>query len=292
MPTDPQHLAQRHFFVTGTASGIGRHLVARLLAAGATVAAAHRDDARLARVADEDHWPRDRLTLVNLDVRNADAWQRALDTAETARGPIDVLINVAGAIAPNYVRDLIPADVHNQLDVNTKGVIFGTHAAVARMRPRNRGHIINIASLAGTAPIAGNAVYSASKYAVRAFSLAAAQELRDSGIYVTVVCPDAVKTPMLDLQRHSEAATMTFSGRLLTVEEIGDVVMGRVLDKKPLEVWVPFHRGVLARFGDLFPEIARVIMPRLLKLGSSQQQGYAKTRDDVLNPPHKASKHS
>ena len=73
-------------------------------------------------------------------------------------------------------------DVHRHFDVNVKGVIFGTRAAAARMIPQGHGHVVNIASMAALAPIPGLALYSASKYAVRAFSLAAAEELRAHGV--------------------------------------------------------------------------------------------------------------
>src|SRR5205823_4569252 len=111
------------------------------------------------------------------------------------------------------------------------------------------GHIINIASMAALAPIPGISLYSASKYAVRGFSLAAAQELRAHGVYVTVVCPDAVQTPMLDAQLAHDEAAATFSGpRLLTVEEVGRAIIGQGLARRPLEIYLPPSRGWLARF--------------------------------------------
>ncbi len=116
---------------------------------------------------------------------------------------------------PGHTPELLDGDVELQIGVNLKGVIYGTREA-ARLMLRQpdlarRGHIVNIASLAALAPIPGLTVYSATKYAVRAFSLAAAEELRPLGIAVTVVCPDAVKTPMLDLQVGYEEAALTFT---------------------------------------------------------------------------------
>ena len=79
------------------------------------------------------------------------------------------------------------------------------------MIPLGSGHIVNIASLASLVPSPGLALYSASKYAVRAFSLAAAEELREHGVAVTTVCPDAVRTAMLDKQLDYPEAALTFT---------------------------------------------------------------------------------
>lgn len=92
---------------------------------------------------------------------------------------------------------------------------------------QGHGHIVNVASLG---PIPGIALYSASKYAVRSFSLAAAQELRAHGVAVTTVCPDAVKTPMFDHQIAYREAALTFTApRVLRVEEVSRVILGKVL---------------------------------------------------------------
>ena len=123
-----------------------------------------------------------------------------LDRAEEAWGEIDVVMNIAGVIRPGEIRSIQAEDVDYHFDINVKGLIFGTRAAAQRMIPRGRGHIINVASLASMAPIPGLGLYSASKYAVRGFSLSAAEELRHHGIAVTTVCPDAVDTPMVDKQ--------------------------------------------------------------------------------------------
>jgi 3-oxoacyl-[acyl-carrier protein] reductase len=154
------------------------------------------------------------------DVRDAGQWESLLAEMVRRWGRVDVLMNVAGVIRPGWVQEGSSVDVDFHLDINVKGVIHGTHAAARMMLKQGGGHIINIASLAGIAPIPGLSLYCASKFAVRGFTLAIAQELMQKGIKVTVVCPDAVQTPMLDMQVDYEQAAMTFSGnRVLTVEE-------------------------------------------------------------------------
>ena len=163
--------------------------------------------------------------------------------------------------------------MHLQLDVNSKGVIFGTQAAVRVMLEQGHGHIINIASLAGVAPVPGLALYSASKFAVRGYTLAAAFELREKNIKVTAICPDAVQTPMLDQQVNREEAAMTFSGSAspLTVEDIARAVFERALPKAPLEITLPLLRGLMAKFGSAFPGSSFAMLNWLRSRGRQRQ---------------------
>lgn len=273
--------APRRFLLTGCASGIGRHLAEVLLAAGHHVFATDLDEQRLREhaAANPDAWPTDRVHLRRLDVTHAGAWQLIYVEAERAMDRVDVLINIAGYLLPGRVGEFDPETVHRHLDVNTKGVIFGTHTAARHMLAHGGGHIINIASLAALAPIPGISLYSASKYAVRAFSLAAAQELRSRGVAVTVVCPDAVQTPMLDLQVDHDAAAITFSGsRVLTVAEVAEAIVGRVLPRRPLELHLPRSRALLARLADLLPRAALWLRPLLERRGRARQQQLLRKR--------------
>ncbi len=205
-------------FLTGCASGIGQHLADVFLDAGHVVFATDLDEPRLQAHAQAWAWPADRGLVAQLDVSCAVAWARVFARAVAEMGAVDVLINVAGYLLPGYVGEFATEEVDRHLDINTKGVIFGTHTAAKHMVSRGCGHIINIASLAGLAPVPGLGLYSASKYAVRGFSLAVAQELRLRGVAVTVVCPDAVHTPMLTRQVAYREAALTFSGsRVLRV---------------------------------------------------------------------------
>src|SRR6185295_6401487 len=109
-----------------------------------------------------------------------------------------------------------------------------------RMIPAHRGHIVNIGSLASLSPVPGLSLYVASKFAVRGFTLSAAMELREHGVSVTLIMPDAVETPMLDKQVAYKEAAMTFSGqRPLTVHDIERLIVDTVLPYKPLEAAIP-----------------------------------------------------
>lgn len=268
------------FFLTGCASGIGQHLADTLLARGHTVCAADINFAALAQHAQQQGWPEERARLVQLDVRDPAAWQRAVDEAVTAFGRIDVLMNIAGYMLAGWAHEATPESIDRHLDINVKGVIYGTQAATRQMMKQGGGHIINIASLSALAPIPGIAIYSASKYAVRAFSLAIAQELRPHNIYVTAISPDAVHTPLLAPQKGIEAAAVVFSSpRLLTVEDIAHAILEKALPRRPLEVVIPAHLGWLAHLSNAFPQLTFALGPFFKRRGAAHQAAFFATRD-------------
>lgn len=253
----------KYFFITGCASGIAKHLTAVLLRQGHRVFATDVNLAALEQAARDNAWPEDRVRLRALDVRDADAWEAVFGAAVEEFGHIDVCMNIAGLLLAAWVTDQPINEVHSQIDVNVKGVVFGTRAAARHMVLRGKGHIINIASIAGLTPVPGMAVYAATKYAVRAYSLSANMELRKKGVYVTAICPASVQTPMLDGQLHNDAADLFYSGyRMLTVEEIEHAILHRAMRRRPpYEVHVPRLKTKLAKFVDIFPAVGPIFAP-------------------------------
>jgi 3-oxoacyl-[acyl-carrier protein] reductase len=271
--------APRVFLITGCASGIGRHLAERVVAAGHCLLATDVDAAALADVAKQGDWPPTRVETLRLDVCDPDAWREAIDRIVARWGRIDVLMNVAGVIQPGYVHEITADKMLCHLDVNARGTMLGTQAAARQMVQQRHGHIVNIASMAALAPVPGIAPYTASKFAVRGFTLAVAHELRPHGVSVSCVCPDAVQTPMLDLQMSHESAALTFSGkRYLTVEDVGRVIFDKVLPRRPLEVMIPRHRGWLAKLTSLLPGTAAWILPSLTRGGLQRQEEYRRRK--------------
>lgn len=258
--------------LTGCASGIGRHLAGVLAAQGHRLLLTDLNLPGLHEAAQQAGWDPTRTALRQLDVRDAAAWNGALDAAIERWGRLDVLLNIAGYLQPGLVH-LQPAEqVDRHIDINTKGTLYGTLAAAARMVPQGNGHIINIASMAGLAPVSGISLYTASKFAVRGFSLAVANELRPHGVAVTVVCPDAVKTPMLDLQLDYPEAALTFSGsRPLELGEIERLIVRHVLPRRPMEAILPRSRGWLAKLTSALPGLSRRLLPLLEKKGLAGQ---------------------
>lgn len=259
------------FIVTGAASGIGFALAQQLLVQKKRVCACDINTQALEKL--KHGYSDDQLMLEKLDVRNAQEWHTVVNNVTAKWQRIDVLCNVAGVLRENWIADSTEADVHFHFDINVKGSIFGVQAVTPVMIAQKNGQIINIASLAALAPVSGLALYSASKFAVRGYSLAAGMELAEYGIAVTTICPDAVQTPMLDQQKDKEQAALTFSGkRALTVQEVVDAILDNALKNKPLEIILPPMRGVVAKAANVFPTIAARQVSKLRQVGMQRQQ--------------------
>lgn len=263
--------AQQTVLVTGAASGIGAALAERLLLDGHNVVACDINEAGI-EAPDPASATAGRLVRRRLDVRSRADWDAAVEQTVADFGSLDVCCNIAGYLKITTIDEMTDADIDNHIDVNVKGVMLGTQAAAIAMLGQGTGHIINMSSLAGLAPPPGLALYSGSKFAVRGFSLATAIELRKRGIAVSVVYPDAVQTPMLDIQLDHPGAAMTFSGpKALTTEDVVTAIVEHVMVKRPLELGIPRSREALARLAGTAPRLSVVLDPLLTRIGLRNQ---------------------
>jgi len=251
--------------ITGTASGIGRNFAHTIQDRFRLTVADLQYDKLCAEFGDEST----SLLPMKLDVTRVENWNQVIDATLKKFGRIDYLFNIAGVSLPRFLCDADTSFVDKHMDINAKGVMYGTVLAAKVMEKQGSGHIINIASLAGIAPVPGLSFYTASKYAVRGFSIAAAIELRPKNVYVTVVCPDLVKTPMYDNQLTlPEESALTFSGpqKVLTVEDIARALL-KALEKKPIELTVPPSRGLLSKLAGSFPSLSLLLGDSLRRKG-------------------------
>jgi 2,3-dihydro-2,3-dihydroxybenzoate dehydrogenase len=181
-------------FVTGAGSGIGAALARTLLAQGARVAAVDVNAEGLAALQAEATSAQ--LQVAVVDVSDSAAVEAAVVQAETALGPIDKLVCVAGILQMGRLVDLTDAQWSRTLEVNTTGV-FNVCRAVARgMMARRAGSIVNVSSNAAGTPRAGMGAYAASKAAVTQLTRCLALELAEYGIRCNIVSPGSTDTEM------------------------------------------------------------------------------------------------
>lgn len=173
--------------ITGGASGIGETTVKRFLAAGARVLVVDITDSAETVTA----WG---AAFRRTDVADPDDIAAALDHAIALFGGLDILVNNAGIAMHRMLEDVEPERNTRLFRVNAQGVIYGMAAAARRMR--RGGSIVNTASEAGIAGMAGLVEYGATKGAVVAATYSAAMELGPRGIRVNAVCPGLVLTPL------------------------------------------------------------------------------------------------
>ena len=189
--------------LTGAGSGMGRQLARQLLERGAQVAAVDiRRESLEETAALFDAGPR--MSLHELDITDRDAARALPDTVVSQHGTVDGLINDAGIIQP-FVRvaDLDDATIDRIMAVNFFGMLNLTRAFLPSLTARPEAHLVNVSSMGGFLPVPGQAVYGASKAAVKLLTEALHGELYDTKVHVSVVLPGAVET---DIARNSGVA--------------------------------------------------------------------------------------
>ncbi|HEY0970258.1 MAG TPA: acetoin reductase [Gemmatimonadales bacterium] len=186
--------------VTGGGQGIGRAIALRLASDGADVAIADLEEEAANAVADEVRGLGRKSTVTVTDVSDRDQVFDAVGTVARELGGFDVIVNNAGIAQVKTIEDARPEDFELILRINVGGVLWGIQAAAAKFRELGHGgKIINAASIAGHEGFAMLGVYSATKFAVRGLTQAAARELAPFGITVNAYSPGIVGTGMWEL---------------------------------------------------------------------------------------------
>ncbi|MCO1580309.1 SDR family oxidoreductase [Crossiella sp. SN42] len=225
--------------ITGGAQGIGRATAAAFASQGARVAIGDLDLALAKKTAAELGG-----TAHHLDVRDQDSFRAFL--AEAADGELAVLVNNAGVMPNGGFLDLDERVNRLMVEVNLFGVVHGMRLALPGMLARGRGHIVNIASLAGKFPVPGLAMYNASKFAVVGLSAATRREYASRGVSISTVLPSAVDTALssgLDMKPIPK----------VTPEAIAAAVLRSVRTRRA-EIAVPRYVGALAAAASITPE--------------------------------------
>jgi 3-oxoacyl-[acyl-carrier protein] reductase len=218
-------LTGRVAFVTGSTRGIGHAIARAMHGAGAKVAIVGRDGERARAVAAELG---ERTTGVSCDVAIAEQVEAALATAESALGPIDVLVNNAGLTRDNLLLRLTDADWDAVLDANLKGAFHTTRAVIKGMMKRRSGRIINVTSIVGLVGNKGQANYAASKAGLVGFTKSVAKEYAGRGILANCIAPGYIETDMTSGLPDAAKATLLQGialGRLGRPEDVAGAAL-------------------------------------------------------------------
>lgn len=177
--------------ITGASRGLGEALARAFDAQGARLVLASRNQARIDSLAGA----LGDAIAVQTDVRMSEDLDRLVDAAVGEFGQLDVMINNAGLAVYGPAESTSEEAIHQMVDTNLKGVIFGSQAAYRVMKTQRSGHIINVSSIAGKLHLPNEAVYNASKWGVNGFSGTLALEARAYGVKVSTICPGGINTP-------------------------------------------------------------------------------------------------
>jgi NAD(P)-dependent dehydrogenase (short-subunit alcohol dehydrogenase family) len=224
-------LLNTHVVVTGAAGGIGRALVRRFAAEGArAVVAADRDLEGARAIAAEVGG-----LAVQLDAGREDSVRALVEKAGAAHGPIDVFFSNAGVPGAMGGPEADDDAWEEAWRVNVMAHVWASRALLGEMLARGEGYLINTASAAGLLTQVSSVVYSVTKHAAVALAEWLAIEYGDAGIRVSCVCPQGVRTPMLDLAmtEPASAAALT-AGGLIEPEDVADAVIAGMHEERLL----------------------------------------------------------
>jgi short-subunit dehydrogenase len=263
-PTMVRTFQDRIVVITGASAGIGLACARRFAEAGASVVAVARGAADLERARAELAELGPTLAIA-ADVAHPDAPDRIVSGALERFGALHVLVNNAGMHARGPFGDQRVEDLAGMVDVNLRAPIALTRRALPHLLASGRGALVNVASLAGKVPTAGGVVYSATKFGLRGFSLALADELRDTGVTVSSVSPGPVDTRFI-MSELDSVTDLTMSQPLVSPDDVAALVLACALDGRP-ERSIPRASGMLATLGYIAPSLRRVLRPLLERRG-------------------------
>jgi NAD(P)-dependent dehydrogenase (short-subunit alcohol dehydrogenase family) len=237
-------VADKLVAVTGGARGVGLATAGALVAAGARPVLLDVDgDAVAVAAASLPGAP----PSYPLDIADPGMFRDLLERVERDHGPLDALVNNAGIMPINRFDEESDATAERVVAVNLLGTIYGTREAFRRMRDRRRGHIINIASMAGKVATPGLGTYSATKFGIVGYTESVRYEARGSGVDFSVILPGVIAT------RLSAGMTNKGLGKPIEADAVAQAVVNTLARPRP-EVYVPpAFRGVAA-FSALAPK--------------------------------------
>ncbi|KQY07462.1 diacetyl reductase [Mycobacterium sp. Root135] len=230
--------------VTGAGRGIGRGIALRLARDGADVALVDIGADGISAVAEEIAELGSKATTFVADVSDRDQVFAAVDHAATTLGGFDIMVNNAGIALVAPLLDTTPEDVAKIWAVNVDGVLWGVQAAVTKFKEQaTKGKVINASSIAGHDGFAMLGVYSATKFAVRALTQAAAKEHAADGITVNAYCPGVVGTDMW-VEIDKRFAELTGAAEGETYDKfVGGILLGRAETPDDVAGFVSYLAG-------------------------------------------------
>jgi meso-butanediol dehydrogenase/(S,S)-butanediol dehydrogenase/diacetyl reductase len=224
--------------------GIGRAIALRLARDGAHLAIVDLKGDSIRAVADEVQKIGRKATKIQADVSKRDDVFAAVDHAEKELGGFDIMVNNAGIVQVQPLADATAEQVNQIFQVNVQGVLWGIQAAAKKFKARKqKGKIISASSIAGHEGFPLLGIYSATKFAVRALTQAAAKELASDGITVNAYCPGVVGTDMwVEIDRRMAELTGAEIGANYK-KYVGGIALGRAETPEDVAGFVSYLAG-------------------------------------------------
>ncbi len=260
--------------ITGASAGVGASAARQFAANGAKLVLAARGAEALEAIASEFG---DRAIACTLDVADQAACRELLHRAEEHYGAIHVLVNNAGCNHRGPLIEIEADDLAQIVDVNLRAPVVLSRLVIPYLKRAGGGSIVNVASIAGKIPVPDEATYSATKFGLRAFSRALADELIADGITVSCVSPGPIDTGFI-MEHLDKVPDYFFSQPISTASQVAELIVKCAADGRQ-ERTIPVSTGKLATAGYLIPSLARILRPALARKGKRIKEKYRRKTD-------------
>jgi 2-hydroxycyclohexanecarboxyl-CoA dehydrogenase len=255
-------LAGKVAFITGSAGGIGLGIARAFAGAGMKIVLSDIDEPTLGQSAAELEAAGVDVMAIPLDVTDRDGWARAADRVAAAMGPVQLLVNNAGVSTNGMRFDEVSPELWDRvISINLTSVYNGVHYFLDGMRAMGEGHIVNTSSMAGLFGSAALAPYCATKFALVGLSEVLRDELAESGIGVSVLCPAGVRSRLWRTSREVRGLSDTTvppsgpSGQsaraAMGAEEVGRRVLDAVVADELYVITHPEFRSIITERHEL-----------------------------------------
>ncbi len=259
-------LKNKVVIVTGGSGGIGNAIVSKLASYGAKVCAAYH------RNITADYYDKN-ICWIQSDIMKAEDRERLLSFSLQKFGKIDMLINCAGYLEPGEFSSLETNQINRMIELNLTSTIILIQKTLELMKEQRNGHIINIGSLGGIVPMPYSSVYSATKFALRGFSFSISEELKGTGVKVSLITPGSVATKMLDNEAQNINSAMSFLSKPISPTKVADAVL-KVIYKPTVELIIPRSQSFGSKLLVFSPRVFSIAYKLLHKLGLSGKRKY------------------
>ena len=217
---------------------------------------------------------RDKNTCwIQADITKTEEQDKLLAFTLQKFGKIDVLINCAGYLEPGEFSSLESNQISKMINLNFTSTIILTQKVLSLMQSHGNVHIINIGSLGGIVPMPYSSVYSATKFALRGFSFSLAEELKGTGVNISLITPGSVVTRMLDYEAQADNSAMSFVSKSISPVKVADAVL-KVIRKPRVELIIPRSQSFGSRLLVFSPKIFSIAYKLLHRLGLSGKRKY------------------
>lgn len=238
----------RSAVVTGASSGIGEAMVRDLARRGVPQVVVARRGDRLAELAATVGGP---VEVLVADLTTDDGIGRVAARIASTASPVDLVVNNAGFGTSGAFHELDVARLDREIHLNVRALTTLSHAALAAMVPRGRGHLLNVSSVVGYQPAPKLAVYAATKAYVTSLTESLHEEARGTGVHVTVLCPGLTRTEFQRVSNSESYATQYPTFAWLTAEEVAAAGLDAVAKGRATCVPGALYKGMVGATGVL-----------------------------------------